>query len=153
MLGRLQDIRDGKAFFAADLAGNLAWGDEQAGTGCKRSMISSRSKGWKCPERTGRATSGRARSAPTRRRRSWIWRMRGSAPSSGRRATGPIWTGWAAHPRCGGLPDSATGSDTIPGLYILGLDWLHTAKSGLFAGIGEDAAYLAAQIAERAGAL
>jgi putative flavoprotein involved in K+ transport len=31
----------------------------------------------------------------------------------------------------------------VRGLYILGLDWLHTAKSGLFPGIGEDAAYLA----------
>jgi hypothetical protein len=38
-------------------------------------------------------------------------------------------------------------------LYFLGLDWLHSAKSGLFAGIGEDAAYLAAQVAERAAAL
>ncbi|MDF3038198.1 MAG: hypothetical protein K0Q71_904, partial [Thermomicrobiales bacterium] len=37
-----------------------------------------------------------------------------------------------------------------PGLYILGLDWLHSAKSGLFAGIAEDAAYLAAVIAARA---
>ena len=30
-----------------------------------------------------------------------------------------------------------------PGLYVLGLDWLHSAKSGLFAGVGEDAAHLA----------
>jgi hypothetical protein len=33
------------------------------------------------------------------------------------------------------------------GLFILGLDWLHTAKSGLFAGIGEDAAHIAAVMA------
>ena len=32
LLGRLQDIRDGRALFAADLAANLAWGDEQART-------------------------------------------------------------------------------------------------------------------------
>jgi putative flavoprotein involved in K+ transport len=38
---------------------------------------------------------------------------------------------------------------SVPGLFILGLDWLHTAKSGLFAGVGEDAAYLAAQIARQ----
>ena len=35
----------------------------------------------------------------------------------------------------------------VPGLSILGLDWLHNAKSGLFAGIGDDAAYLAEAIA------
>ena len=57
--------------------------------------------------------------------------------------------GRSAHPGCGRLPGPAAGRDGGAGLYILGLDWLHTAKSGLFAGVGEDAAYLAAQIAER----
>jgi hypothetical protein len=35
-------------------------------------------------------------------------------------------------------------------LYILGLDWLHTAGSGLFAGVGGDAAFLAEIIAGEA---
>ena len=51
-----------------------------------------------------------------------------------------------------GYPIQRRGVTTIPGLYILGLDWLHTAASGIFPGIGDDAAYLAAQIAERANA-
>ena len=51
-----------------------------------------------------------------------------------------------------GYPVQRRGVTAVPGLYVLGLDWLHSAKSGLFAGVGEDAAYLAAQIAERATA-
>ena len=35
----------------------------------------------------------------------------------------------------------------VSGLNVLGLDWLHSAKSGLFAGIAEDAAYLTESIA------
>ena len=31
----------------------------------------------------------------------------------------------------------------MPGLYFLGLHWMHTFKSGLFAGVGSDAEYLA----------
>jgi putative flavoprotein involved in K+ transport len=51
-----------------------------------------------------------------------------------------------------GYPVQRRGLTAVPGLYFLGLDWLHSAKSGLFAGIGEDAAYLAAQIAKLASA-
>jgi putative flavoprotein involved in K+ transport len=52
-----------------------------------------------------------------------------------------------------GYPIQRRGVTAVPGLYFLGLDWLHSAKSGLFAGIGEDAAHVAAQIADRAIAL
>jgi putative flavoprotein involved in K+ transport len=38
---------------------------------------------------------------------------------------------------------------SVEGLYVLGLDWLHTAKSGLFAGITDDASYLASAITAR----
>jgi putative flavoprotein involved in K+ transport len=36
-----------------------------------------------------------------------------------------------------------------PGLYFVGLPWLHKPKSGLLLGVGEDAAYIAAQITEQ----
>jgi putative flavoprotein involved in K+ transport len=52
-----------------------------------------------------------------------------------------------------GYPIPRRGVTSVPGLFILGLDWLHTARSGLFTGVGEDAAYLAAQITEQAAAL
>jgi putative flavoprotein involved in K+ transport len=29
-----------------------------------------------------------------------------------------------------------------PGLYFLGLPWLHTPKSGLLFGVGEDASFM-----------
>ena len=34
-----------------------------------------------------------------------------------------------------------------PGLYFVGLPWLHNAKSGLLYGTGQDASYIAEKIA------
>jgi putative flavoprotein involved in K+ transport len=34
-----------------------------------------------------------------------------------------------------------------PGLFFVGLPWLHNAKSGLIYGVGEDAGYVAQAIA------
>jgi putative flavoprotein involved in K+ transport len=42
-----------------------------------------------------------------------------------------------------GLPWQTRGVTTSPGLYFLGLHWMHTIKSGLFFGVGDDAAHLA----------
>ena len=35
------------------------------------------------------------------------------------------------------------GVSEAPGLYFLGLHWMHTFKSGLFSGVGSDAEHLA----------
>jgi putative flavoprotein involved in K+ transport len=43
----------------------------------------------------------------------------------------------------GGHPTHFRGVTSVPGLYFLGLPWLHTWGSGRFAGIARDAAYLA----------
>ncbi len=51
-----------------------------------------------------------------------------------------------------GFPVQQRGVTNFPGLYFVGLPWLHTQKSGLLAGVGEDAAYIAAHIAEQAAA-
>jgi putative flavoprotein involved in K+ transport len=48
-----------------------------------------------------------------------------------------------------GYPVQERGVTEQPGLYFLGLHWMHTLKSGLFAGIGEDAAHVAEHIADR----
>jgi hypothetical protein len=48
-----------------------------------------------------------------------------------------------------GYPVQRRGVTSVKGLFVLGLDWLHNAKSGLFAGIGDDATYLASVIASR----
>jgi putative flavoprotein involved in K+ transport len=50
-----------------------------------------------------------------------------------------------------GYPTNLRGVTAVPGLYVLGLPWLHTWGSGRFAGIARDAAYLADRIAERRG--
>lgn len=46
-----------------------------------------------------------------------------------------------------GYPIQQRGVTQYPGLYFLGLHWLHTAKSTLLMGVGDDAAYLADYIA------
>ena len=48
-----------------------------------------------------------------------------------------------------GFPVQQRGVAGLPGLYFVGMPWLHTQKSGLLAGVGEDAAYIAAHIAQR----
>jgi putative flavoprotein involved in K+ transport len=48
-----------------------------------------------------------------------------------------------------GCPVQQRGVTAYPGLYFVGLNWLHKRKSALLLGVGEDASYLAAQIAAR----
>ena len=49
-----------------------------------------------------------------------------------------------------GEPVHRRGVTRCAGLYFLGLPWLHTLKSSVLCGVGDDAAYLAACIASRA---
>jgi putative flavoprotein involved in K+ transport len=46
-----------------------------------------------------------------------------------------------------GAPAHHRGVTAVPGLYFLGLPWLHTWGSGRFAAVADDAAYLAKHIA------
>jgi putative flavoprotein involved in K+ transport len=48
-----------------------------------------------------------------------------------------------------GYPIQKRGITQFPGLYFVGLPWLHTAKSGIFGGVGDDAAVIVADIAGR----
>ena len=52
----------------------------------------------------------------------------------------PVFTG-------GREPKHARGITGVPGLYFLGLPWLHKWKSAFLFGVGEDAEHLAMQIA------
>jgi putative flavoprotein involved in K+ transport len=47
-----------------------------------------------------------------------------------------------------GFPIQKRGVTEYPGLYFVGLPFLHTVKSGLLAGVGDDAAYITSLIAE-----
>jgi putative flavoprotein involved in K+ transport len=48
-----------------------------------------------------------------------------------------------------GYPIQKRGITDYPGLYFVGLPWLHTAKSGLLFGVGNDAAAIVADISGR----
>jgi putative flavoprotein involved in K+ transport len=48
-----------------------------------------------------------------------------------------------------GSPSHQRGVTPVPGLYFLGLPWLHTWGSGRLSGVAQDAEYLAAHIADR----
>jgi len=48
--------------------------------------------------------------------------------------------GWPLHER---------GASPVPGLYFVGLHWLHKRKSSLFLGVGEDAEHVVATMARR----
>jgi putative flavoprotein involved in K+ transport len=50
-----------------------------------------------------------------------------------------------------GYPVNERGVTAVPGLYVLGLPWLHTWGSGRFGGIARDAEFLAAQMTASAG--
>ena len=47
-----------------------------------------------------------------------------------------------------GYPIQKRGVSAMPGLYFVGLPWLHNAKSGLIFGLAEDAAHIASRIVE-----
>jgi putative flavoprotein involved in K+ transport len=147
LLGRLQDLRDGRVFFAADLAANLAWGDEQARNWLYTIDDLIAEQGLEAPSEDWPqdllTTDPISRQAPTELNladvgiSTVIWAM-GYRPDF-------VWVGLSILDT-EGYPIQRRGVTSVPGLFILGLDWLHTAKSGLFAGVGEDAAYLAEQI-------
>jgi putative flavoprotein involved in K+ transport len=48
-----------------------------------------------------------------------------------------------------GYPQQQRGVTDYDGLYFLGMPWLHSRKSGILFGVGDDAAYLASHIAAR----
>jgi putative flavoprotein involved in K+ transport len=48
-----------------------------------------------------------------------------------------------------GYPIQNRGVSRYAGLYFLGMPWLHSRKSGILFGVGDDAAYLAAHISAR----
>ncbi|MFQ1002164.1 MSMEG_0569 family flavin-dependent oxidoreductase [Modestobacter sp. SSW1-42] len=50
-----------------------------------------------------------------------------------------------------GYPTHVRGVTSAPGLYVLGLPWLHTWGSGRFAGIARDAGFVADRVTELAG--
>jgi putative flavoprotein involved in K+ transport len=48
-----------------------------------------------------------------------------------------------------GAPIQKRGQTSCPGLYFLGLHWMHTLKSGALFGVGDDAGYIADLISDQ----
>jgi putative flavoprotein involved in K+ transport len=151
LLGRVQGVRDGTLTLSPDLAANVAWGDEQARTFLRAVDEYIRIQGLEAPAedwpRDLEATAELAQQPAAEL----------DLVASG--VSTVIWaTGyrpdldWVGLPflDAEGYPIQRRGVTSVPGLYILGLDWLYTAGSGIFSGLADDAFYLAAQMAEHA---
>lgn len=152
LLGRLRGISDGKASFADDLAANVASGDEQAlgFLGAIDRLEDEQGLSVPPPD-VPEDLRDAGRSRP---------RSVGESPPLeidlvGESISTVIWaTGyrpdlsWVHLPflDADGYSMQRRGVTPVAGLYVVGLDWLHTAKSGLFAGIGDDAGYVAGVI-------
>ena len=50
-----------------------------------------------------------------------------------------------------GFPVQQRGITQYPGLYFVGMHWLHKRKSGILLGVNEDAEYIVADMTERSG--
>lgn len=156
LLGRLRGFSDGIAYFATDLAANVAWGDEQALDLLRAIDRIVDDQGLEVPAADVpedlAAAESRAGILARRPYTSALTELDLSAEG----ISTVIWaTGyrpdlaWIHLPflDADGYPMQRRGITPVAGLYVVGLDWLHTAKSGLFAGIGDDAGYIASVIA------
>ena len=148
LLGRLHGIADGRLHFANDLETNLHAGDQSwkefvskidahvARTGLDVEDVSDKQGA------SARVAALSRTRLDTREERigTVIW------------ATGYKFDfGWIELPEvfdAGGAPVHRRGVTETAGLYFLGLPWLHKRKSTFLAGVGEDAAHVAASIAD-----
>jgi putative flavoprotein involved in K+ transport len=158
LLGRLRGIREGTTFFRDDLTANIALAD----TAARKLLVSIDqviasqqidAPAEDLPPDLRQGERGSAASADEHR--SAVLELDLAKTNIGT----VIWaTGyrpdfaWVRLPfvDADGYPIQRRGVTSVKGLYVLGLDWLHNAKSGLFAGIDDDATYLASVIATRA---
>jgi len=147
LLGHLEDVQGHKAVLAPDLHQNLAKADKQAAEFRKGVDKYVRKAGLDVPEEAvTELQHGYEQDVITEFDleeagvKVIIW------------ATGFDWDfSWIDLPIFDewGYPIQERGVTDYPGLYFLGLHWLHTLKSGLFLGIGEDAEYIAEHMAKR----
>lgn len=144
--GRLTGVRNGRAWFADDLAENLQYGLE-----------------WE-RELRGRmdeyaATAGL--DLPPSSAREWPETAREHAASLDLSRVGVVVYASGYRPAFGwielpifdelGFPRARRGMTEVPGLAFLGLPWLHTRRSPLLLGVGADAEHVAGAIAVHLG--
>ncbi|MEW6340478.1 MAG: MSMEG_0569 family flavin-dependent oxidoreductase [Pseudomonadota bacterium] len=146
LYGRLEDLRDGQLHFAANLAANLDEADNTYNRinasidgfiekqGIEAPPASVYEPLWQPPrERTTLALEDTGIAAI-------IWCI-GFTPDFSW-IDAPVFNGR-------GYPAHQRGITPMPGLYFVGLPWLHTWGSGRFSGIARDAEYVVQAIAAR----
>ena len=144
LLGRVQDIRDRKAILVSDLHDNLAFADTMASEFYKGVDKYVEKTGLSVPEESvEELRDGYEQEQLSELHlddhdiRTVLW------------ATGFRWDYSWIQPLVldqFGYPKQERGVSEYPGLYFLGIHWMHSLKSGLFLGVGEDAAYVAEHI-------
>ena len=154
LLGRVEAAQNGRIAIADDLASNMARGDESLKAFARRCDEAARAQQLDLPPADAwpdvlpdpPELRAPVRSVDLAREdiRSVIW-------ANGAHAE----FGWIDLPVFGQLPGPKKtpvherGVTAEAGLYFLGLPWLHKWKSAFLFGADEDAAYLAAHIADR----
>ena len=147
LLGHVLYIRDGRIALAADLEHNLRLGDqafEQFTLAVDRHVTS---EGIEAPREDGDAAPGPASTALETMSELDV---RAAGIGSVIWATGYAQDfSWVELPIFDehGLPVQRRGATPAPGIHVLGLPWLYKAKSSFLYGVGEDAEYVARQIA------
>lgn len=145
LLGHLVDVRDGKAYFLPDLHENLAKVDEFEGFILRKTDefiqlthadapaegVELLQDGYAAPTITELDLAGERIGA-------LIWALGYRFDYS--LVHLPVVDTF-------GFPETQHGATRYPGLYFLGMPWIYQRKSGILLGIGQDAAYIAEQIA------
>ncbi|HWO04666.1 MAG TPA: NAD(P)-binding domain-containing protein, partial [Methylomirabilota bacterium] len=151
LLGHVDAIEESRLRLADDLDAQLTRGDEGVAVFTRAVDAYVERAGLSAPEEPAPAPPPPLpTSAPTR-----------ALDLDAESVTSVIWAtgfrrdfGWIHLPVLDerGEPIHRRGVSSCPGLYFLGLPWLHTLKSSVLCGVGRDADHLAECIASRAAA-
>ncbi len=150
LLGRLQSVDQGIAHFAGDLAEQLAYGDAAYAEFLGFADEHVRQHGLDMP--SDPAAREKLADPPCVSDPIQQLDLAAAGINSVIWATGyGVDFGWIDLPVLDGRgePLHHRGITEVPGLYFLGLPWMVTVNSSFLAGVGDDAAALAAHIAER----
>lgn len=151
LLGSLQDVLDGRAFFARDLNANLDAGDAAFRQELRSVDDYIDAHGIEAPPKGEFDEALRARPPPLPELESLDLRAVGIGTIVWALGYGRDF-GWIACDvlDASGAPVQRRGVTQVPGLFFLGLPRMHKVKSTFLWGVGEDAAHLAKHIAGRA---
>jgi len=150
LYGRLEDVRDGVARFSPTLEAALDHADSVADS---------------IKDAIDRWIAAQGIDAPVEDRYTPLWRPDPEPTALDLAAAGVTSVVWSVGYRADhrwvepgvfdgrGRPRQTRGVTGTPGLFFLGLPWMHTWGSGRFAGIARDAAFIAEQLSSDARAV